>query len=155
MWNVPLAEYHVQLKLTPIMRDLAYFRQNLVAVAMCLRTLKSEMFSSDWPTIKTPIITYKYITFSLSLSRINALLAILVPKLVAMVTALCPLCMGVSKTNSPVARTLSQNQTFMDMSHATEVMAIFVISLLILAKLWLPWQRALDPWKQKCLLSIG
>jgi len=34
-----------------------------------------------------------------------------VPKLVAMVTPLCPLCTGVSQMNSPVAQTLSRNQT--------------------------------------------
>jgi len=31
------------------------------------------------------------------------------------------------------------------MSHTTEVMAIFVRFLLILANIWLPWQRPLDP----------
>jgi len=43
----------------------------------------------------------------------------------------------------------------MNMLHTTEVMAIFVIFLPILAKIWLPWQRPLDPWNQKCLLWIG
>jgi len=43
----------------------------------------------------------------------------------------------------------------MDMSHTTEVMTIFVIFLAILANIWLPWQRPLDRWKQKCLLWIG
>jgi len=33
---------------------LAYFGQNLVAVATCLRSLQSEMSSSDWPNTKTP-----------------------------------------------------------------------------------------------------
>jgi len=33
-------------------------------------------------------------------------------------------------------------------------MAIFVIFLLILAKIWLPWQRPLDHCNQKCLLWI-
>jgi len=42
----------------------------------------------------------------------------------------------------------------MDMLHTTEVMAIFVIFLPILAKIWLPWQRPLDPCNQKCLLWI-
>jgi len=41
------------------------------------------------------------------------------------------------------------------MLHTTEVVAIFLIFLLILAKLWLPWQRPLDPFKQKCLLWIA
>jgi len=39
--------------------------------------------------------------------------------------------------------------------HTTEVMAIFVIFWLILAKIWLPWQRLLDPCNQKCLLWSG
>ena len=43
----------------------------------------------------------------------------------------------------------------MDMLHTTEVMAIFVIFWPILAKIWLPWQRPLDPCNQKCLLCIG
>ena len=43
----------------------------------------------------------------------------------------------------------------MDMLHTTEVMAIFVIFWLILTKIWLPWQRPLDPCNQKCFLWIG
>ena len=54
----------------------------------------------------------------------------------------------------------------MDVSLTIEVMAIFVIFGLfwpkfgchgkpILAKIWLPWQRPLDPCNQKCLLRIG
>jgi len=42
-----------------------------------------------------------------------------------------------------------------DVSLTTEVMAIFVIFLAILAKSWLPWQRPLDPCNQKCLIWIG
>ena len=42
---------------------LAYFSQNLVAVATCLRTLQSEKSSSDWPTTRL----LQVITFSLSL----------------------------------------------------------------------------------------
>ena len=37
----------------------------------------------------------------------------------------------------------------------TEFIAIFVIFWPILAKIWLPWQRPLDPCNQKCLLRIG
>jgi len=43
----------------------------------------------------------------------------------------------------------------MDILHTAEVMAIFVIFWPILAKIWLPWQRPLDPGNQKCLLWIG
>ena len=42
----------------------------------------------------------------------------------------------------------------MDMLHTTEVMAIFVFWH-ILPKIWLPWQRPLDPCNQKCFLCIG
>jgi len=44
----------------------------------------------------------------------------------------------------------------MDVSLTTEVMAIFVmIFLSILAKIWLPRQRPLDPCSQECLIWIG
>jgi len=43
--------------------------------------------------------------------HLYAFRAILVPKLVVMVTPLCPFCTGVSQMNSPMAQTLSQNQT--------------------------------------------
>jgi len=43
----------------------------------------------------------------------------------------------------------------MDISLTTEVMAIFVIFWPILAKIWLPWQRPLDPCNQKCIFLIG
>jgi len=43
----------------------------------------------------------------------------------------------------------------MDMLHTTEVMAIFVIFWPIFDKIWLPWQRPLDPCNQKCLLWSG
>ena len=43
----------------------------------------------------------------------------------------------------------------MDMLHTTELMATFLIFWPILAKMWLPWQRSLDPCNQKCLLWIG
>jgi len=41
------------------------------------------------------------------------------------------------------------------MWHTTKVTAIFIIFLPVFAKIWLPWQRPLDPCKQKCLLWIG
>jgi len=43
----------------------------------------------------------------------------------------------------------------MDMSLTTKVMTIFVIFWPILAKIWLSWQRLLDPWNQKCLLRLS
>ena len=56
---------------------------------------------------KPPVISNRI----LAISHRYAFIAILVPKLVAMVTPLCPLCTVVSQMNSPIARTLSQNQT--------------------------------------------
>jgi len=43
--------------------------------------------------------------------HLHAFIAILVPKLVAMVMPLCLLCTRVSKVNSQMAQTLYQNQT--------------------------------------------
>ena len=59
---------------------------------------------------KPPAISNN-ISLSLTEMHLYAFIAILVPKLVAMVTPLCPLCTGVSQMNSPIAQTLSQNQT--------------------------------------------
>jgi len=84
--------------------------------------------------------------------HLYAFIAILVPKLVAMVTPLCPLCTGVSEMNSPVAQTLSQNQTLYGYVTHNWSYGHFCD---MLAKIWLPWQRPLDPCTQKCLLRIG
>ena len=80
---------------------------------------------------------------------------IFVPKLVAMVTPLCPLCSVVSHTNSRWHKPYLKTKLCMDMSLTTKVVAIFVIFWPTLAKIWLPWQRSLDPCNQKCLLWIG
>jgi len=64
-----MAEYHVQLNLAPI---LAYFGENVVAIATSLRPLQSEMSSLDWPTTKTPVIS-NHIPV---VSRSNAFIAI-------------------------------------------------------------------------------
>jgi len=45
------------------------------------------------------------------LSPRNAFIAILVPKLVAMVSSLCPLCTRVSQMNSRIAQTLSHKNS--------------------------------------------
>ena len=55
---------------------------------------------------KPPVIS----TRILVISCINAFIAILVPKLVAVATPLFPLCTGVSQMNFRIAQTLSQNQ---------------------------------------------
>ena len=63
----------------------------------------------------------------LAISHRNAFMAILVPKLVAMVTPLCPLCTGVSKIISRWHKPYLQTKLCMDMSLASEVMTICVI----------------------------
>ena len=80
--------------------------------------------------------------------------AILVPKLVVIVTPLCPLCTGVSQVNLTIGKPCLKTKLCTDMLHTTEVMAIFVIFLPIFAKNSLPWQRPLDHCNQKCLLWI-
>jgi len=57
--------------------------------------------------------------------------------------------------NFPMAQSQSQNKLCTDVSLTTKVMAIFVIFLPILAKIWLPWQLPLDLCNQKCLIWIG
>ena len=87
--------------------------------------------------------------------HLYAFIAIFVPKLVALVTTLCPLCTGVSQMKSRWHKPYLKTKLCMDMSHTTEIMAIVVIFWPILAKIWLPWQRPLDPCNQKCVLLIG
>jgi len=67
--------------------------------------------------------------------HLYAFIAILVPKLVAMVTPFCPLCTGVSIMNSRWHKPYLKTKLCMDMLHTTEVMAIFVIFWPILAKI--------------------
>jgi len=61
-----------------------------------LRPLQSEMSSLD---PGTPVISNRILV----ISRRNAFIAILVPKLVAMATPFCPLYTGVSQMNFPIA----------------------------------------------------
>ena len=89
------------------MHDLDYFGQNLVAVATSLKPCNQKCLLQIGRPRRLPVIS-NHISV---VSRRNASLAILVQKLVAMVTFLCPLCTRVSHMNSPIAQTLSQNQT--------------------------------------------
>ena len=72
-----------------------------------------------------------------------------------MATSLCPLCTGVSHMNFPIAQTLSQNQILHGNVGYNRSYGHFCDFWPILAKIWLPWQRPLDPCNQKCLLQIG
>jgi len=89
------------------------------------------------------------------ISRSNAFIAILVPKLAAIVTPLCLLRTGVSQMNSLIAQTLSQNQSVHWYDTYNWSYGHFCDILPILAKNWLPWQYLLDPCNQKCPLWIG
>jgi len=77
------------------------------------------------------------------------------PKIGCYGDALCPLCTGVSHMNSQWHKPYPKTKLCTDVWLKTEVMAIFVIFLHILAKIWLPRQRPLDPCNQKYLLGIG
>ena len=103
---------------------------------------------------KSPAIS-NHIWLSLIEMHLYALTAILVSKLVVMVTPLCPLCTGVSQMNSPIAQTLSQTQTLHGYVAYIWRYGHFVIFLPILAKNWLLWQRPWDFCNRKCLLWIG
>jgi len=70
------------------------------------------------------------------------------------VTPLCPLCTGVSQTNSLMVQPYLKTKLCTEMLHITKVVAIFVTFWTILATNWLPWQRPLDRCSQKCLLWI-
>ena len=100
---------------------------------------------------KPPVISNHF----LAISHSNAFIAILVPKLVAMVTPCCPLCTGVSQMNSSMAQTLSQNQTLYGYVAYKWSYGHFCDFWAFLAKIWLPWQRPLDPCNHKCLPRIG
>jgi len=106
-----------------------------------------------WPQ-NPPVISNR----TLVISRRNAFMCInsnFCPKIGCHGNALCPLCTGVSHMNSPMAQTLSQNQTLHGCVAYNWSYVHFVIFWPILAKIWLPWQRPLDPCNQKCILWIG
>jgi len=87
--------------------------------------------------------------------HLYAFIAILVPKIGCRGNAPLSLCMGESQMNSLVAQTLSHNQTLLGYVAYKWRYGHFCDFLPILAKIWLPWQRPLDPCNQKCLLGIG
>jgi len=99
----------------------AYFGQKLVVMATSLRPLQSEMSFLDWPTTKTPCICNNFI-----------------PKLVAMVTPLCPLCTWDSQMNSLISQTLPQNKTLHGYVAYNWSYGQFCDFWPILAKIWLP-----------------
>ena len=124
-------------------------------MATPLRPLQSEMSSSDWSTTKTYVIS----NHILAISHRNAFICIysnFSPQIGCHGNAPLSLVYGSVIDEFPDgANLISKTKLCMDMLHTTEVMAIFVIFWPILAKIWLPWQRPLDPCNQKCLLCIG
>jgi len=84
----------------------------------------------------------------------NRFIAILVPKLVAIITLLCPLCTEVSQMNSSTAQTLFHNQTLHGCVAYNSSYGHFCDILAYFGQNFLPWQRLLDPCNQKCLLWI-
>jgi len=83
---------------------LAYFCYNLVAMATSLDPCNRKCLLWIGRPQKPPVMSNHILVR-------NALIAIFVPKLVAMATPLCPLCTGVSQMNSQMAQTISRNQT--------------------------------------------
>jgi len=67
---------------------------------------------------------------------------------------LCRLSTEVSQMNSPIAQTLYKNQTLHGHVAYNWSYGHFWFFWPILAKIWLPWQRPLDPCHQKGLLWI-
>ena len=59
-----------------------------------------------------------------------------------------------SDSINPISKP-NKTKLCMDILHTSDVMAIFVIFWLILAKIWFPWHRPLDACNKKCLLWIG
>ena len=89
--------------------------------------------------------------FSLSVVEMHlyAFIAILVQKLVAVVTPLYALCTRCHRWIPRWHKPYLKTKLCIIMTHTTEVVAIFVIFLPILAKIWLPWQRSVDTCNQK------
>ena len=131
---------------------LAYFDQNLVAMATSLRPCNQKWRLWIGQPRKPPVIS-NHILASLSLIEMHlyAVIAILVPKLVAMVTPLCSLCTWVSQMNSPMAQTLSQNQTlhgyvayYWSYDHFCDFLAYFGQNLVAMATPLRPLQSEMS-----------
>jgi len=88
--------------------------------------------------------------------HLYAFIAILVPKLVAMVMPLCPVSTVVSEMNSPIAQSLSQNQTLhgyvaynWSYGHFCDFLSYFGEKVVAMAT------SLIDPCNHKCFLWIG
>jgi len=122
---------------------------------MSLRPLQSEMSSMDWSTTKTPVIS----NCILVISRTNAFICIysnFSPKIGCHGNA--PLSLVyVSITDefhdskNPISKPNSARICCIQLKLWPFLWFLWPI----LAKIWLPWQRPLDPCNQKCLLWSG
>jgi len=104
MRNVPTAEYHIYGYFVIF---LPFLDKNWMPWQCPLDPCNQKCLLWIGRPRKRPVIS----NHILAISHRNAFIAILVPKLVAMVTPICRLHTGVSKMNSQMAQTLSQNQT--------------------------------------------
>ena len=114
------------------------------------------MCSLDWLPMKPSVIS----NHILAISRRNALMCIcgnFSPKIGCHGNAPLSLVYGsvtdeFSDSTNPMSK---PNSAWMCRLQLKYINGHFVIFWPISAKLWLPWQRPLDPFNQKCLLWIG
>ena len=104
MRNVPTAEYHIYGYFVIF---LPFLDKNWMPWQCPLDPCNQKCLLHIGRPWRLPVISNHIFV----VSHRNAFIAILVPKLVAMVTPLWPLCTEVSQMNSLIPQTLSQNQT--------------------------------------------
>jgi len=141
---------------------LAYFGQNLVAVATPLRPLQSEISSSDWSTIlrigrprKPPVIS----NHILAISRRHGFVCIysnFCPKIGCHGNSPLSLVHGSVTGEFPDSiNPIPKPNSALMCCIQLKLWSFLWFFLAYLAKISLPWQRHLDPYNQKCLLWIG
>jgi len=126
-----------------------YFGQNLVAMAMSLRPFQSEMSSMDLSTTKPPLLQ----VIALSFSRRNAFICIysnFSPKIGCRGND--PLSLvyrsitdEFHESTNPISKLNSARICCIQLKLRPFLWFLWPI----LAKIWLPWQRSLDPCNQK------
>jgi len=105
---------------------LAYFGQNLAAMATSIRPLQSEMSSLDWSTMKTPVVSNHIVV----ISHRNAFICIysnLSPKIGCHGNTPLSFVYWSVTDEFPWHKPYLKTKLCMDMSLTTEVMAIFMI----------------------------
>jgi len=145
----------LQLKLWPYLCFPAYFGQNLVAMATYLRPLQSEM-SFFWigRPQKPSVISNRILV----ISRRNAFMCIyrnFRPKIGCLGDAPLSFVYGSVTDEFPDGTNPISKPNSAWMCRLQLKLWPFFDFWPILAKIWLPWQRPLDPCNQKCLPWIG